>query len=169
MRRRDWVGLGIVALELALAAGCGVDSYLTCGAPCEDSGAQDATVNPDSGGKDGGYQQDSSYPKDSSYPQDSGSDAFQQKDSGSDGNCTGNYCQGQSSCCGAAPVCNASNHCAATCGAVDASCTTQGGDTCCKQSFCSGGVCSQCFPKEAGCTNDNQCCGGNCSNTNTCQ
>jgi hypothetical protein len=164
MGRREWVGLGIVALELALAAGCGVDSYLTCGAPCEDSGSTNDATIPDTG--------TDSTTADAGNSKDASSDVTQQKDSNTgDGNCTGAFCSnGGNGCCNAAPVCNAGNRCATSCGAIDASCTLQGGDTCCQLSFCNNGHCSQCYAKDAGCIDDFQCCSNSCSGiTNTCQ
>jgi hypothetical protein len=147
MRRREWAGLAFVLAELAAAAGCGVDSYLTCGAPCEDASA-DATV-PDSGvGTDAS---DASSAKDVSV-----------KDADAEAGCLGSFCQGSSGCCSSAPICNAGHRCATSCGALDASCTQQGGDTCCQPYFCNQGHCSACFEAGVQCSEDWQCCSNAC-------
>jgi len=108
---------------------------------------------------------------DSGNSKDAASDAIQAKDSNtSDGNCSGTFCNSNNRCSSAAPVYNAGNRCGTSCGAIDASCTKQGGDTCCQQTFCNSGHCSQCLAKDAGCVDDFQCCSNGCSGiTNTCQ
>ncbi len=151
MRRREWAGLAFVLVELGAAVGCGVDSYLTCGAPCEDAG-NDATLVDSGGGNDasdGGTKD--------VFVKEAG-----QQDAGGEAGCLGSSCQGNSQCCLSAPSCNAGHHCATSCGALDASCTQQNGDTCCQPYFCNQGHCSACFEAGVQCSEDWQCCNGAC-------
>ena len=131
------------ALLVPLAA-CGVDSYLTCGAPCEDGGASDATVpdssTADSGGTDSGA-----------------SDVTTGTDSGCKGD--GGYCQKSSECCSSA--CNANNRCAPSCASQGGTCGST--SACCVGTFCADGGCVSCYQENAPCTEDYQCCGGSCT------
>jgi len=135
----------LVVLVAPIAA-CGVDSYLTCGAPCEDGGAGDATV-PDTGSGDSGVADAA---KDAPGDVTTG-------DSGCKGD--GGYCQKGSDCCSSA--CNASNRCVASCASQGGACGSTSG--CCVGMFCADGGCAACYADNAPCTNDNQCCGGNCT------
>jgi len=149
MRRRVWVGL---VMTLVAAAGCGVDGYLTCGASCDDAGI-DATTPDTGGGNDAGPQQDA-------FVKDAAPDV---KDAGApETGCGGSFCQGNGDCCGSAPDCNAGHRCATSCGAADASCSSQGTDTCCQPLFCNQGRCAKCFDAGVSCSEDWQCCGGAC-------
>ena len=154
MRRREWAGLVIVLVELGAAAGCGVDSYLTCGTPCEDASA-DATVFDSGNGNDAS---DANFTKDGFFVKDSG----QQDVTTGDAGCLGAGCQSSNGCCSSAPICNAGHRCATSCGALDASCSQQNGDTCCQPYFCNVGHCSLCFEAGAPCSEDWQCCGNSC-------
>jgi hypothetical protein len=127
------------ALALLALAGCSVDGYLTCGAPCEDGGSSDATLG-DANAPDAGDASSS--------------------DAGFEGGCKGDggYCQQSSDCCSSA--CNQNGRCAASCVSQGGAC---GGSTCCIGSFCSDGGCTQCYATNATCTSDNQCCSGSCN------
>jgi hypothetical protein len=130
-----------LAAAIAALAGCSVDSYLTCGAPCEDGGASDATLLDSSG--DAGT---------SDAPID-----VTTTDSGCKGD--GGYCQKSSECCSLS--CNQSNRCTPSCSPAGGSCGSNG--ACCLGNFCSDGGCVACFQDYATCTSDTQCCGGNCN------
>ncbi len=135
----------LLAALVVPAAACGVDSYLTCGAPCADGGASDATLadSGDSGGTDAG-----------------GSDAPSDVTSGDSG-CKGDggYCQKSSDCCSLS--CNANNRCAASCAPQGGTCG--GSSTCCVGTFCADGGCVACYQDNTPCTQDYQCCGGSCT------
>ena len=151
---RTLVALAVLGAEVAIA-GCGVDSYLTCGAACDEAGADATTADAASDGQ----AQDAP-------SQDAAPDVA--KDSGGGcGNDSG-FCQSNAQCCVSDPVCTAGHRCATSCGAVDASCSDQP-DTCCPTLFCANGRCSACRASEAGCSEDYQCCSGVCYGNSTCQ
>lgn len=149
--------LGLIALATSAVVGCGVDSYLTCGAACDDGGVDATTPDASDASADGSPSDAGSDGK----PSDAGSDVAQET------GCQGAYCQSSGSCCGTSPACTAGHRCATSCGGVDASCSSQP-DTCCPNEFCTQGRCSACIPSDAGCSEDNQCCSGSC-NGSTCK
>jgi len=134
-------------LAVVAAIGCGLDSRLTCGEACA---GEDATV--DSRG------QDSNVP-DSPW-MDASSDVAPQQD----GSCVGRNCGDNSDCCMGAPYCSGAHQCVVSCSGADGGCSSSSG--CCKGLFCQGGtVCTQCYPFDASCSQDFECCTGNCNGT----
>jgi hypothetical protein len=139
----------LLCLGPAALVGCGVDSYLTCGAPCDpDAGrdAADATVAEDApSSADGSTQTPSDASSDGLVTEsDAVSDGGSPEASSVDGGSNDSGCPVGSLCCKITGSCSSSAEC-------------------CEGHFCdSTGNCVACLHADASCASGRQCCSESC-------